>query len=142
MLALVKGAGSLTESVLSKQNLFTPIYTQPKQNQRNQSNHANHPNQPGIPTILTMLKHISAHPNGPIILAQARLGCASKSTRPQKTMESFFSFLGWSPVFFPGFFFVNHSRFFLFVVSKDMKRPIPVLVSSSLSVFRVRCFIP
>ena len=67
--------------------LYTDLYPT-KTKPRNQSNHANHPNQPGIPTILTMLKHISAHPYGPVILAKARLGCASKSTRPQKTWRS------------------------------------------------------
>lgn len=48
MLVLVKGAGSMTESVLSKWNLFTPIYTQRNQPNQNKTNET----KATMPTIL------------------------------------------------------------------------------------------
>lgn len=129
MLALVKGAGSLTESVLSKRNLFTPIYTQPKQN---------HETKRTMPTILInqvshAKPHLSpsqwAHHFGP---GQAWV-CLQIYQAPKNHGEVE-SFLGWSPGFSRIFFFVNQSRF-LFVVS--LYETTNSWVSSSLSVFRV-----
>ena len=84
--------------------LYTDLYPT-KTKPRNQSNHANHPNQPGIPTILTMLKHISAHPNGPVIFGPGQAWVCLQIYQAPKNMEKLNRF--WAGLlFFPGFFFL------------------------------------